>query len=172
MLPIDLGALRRGPIDMAQTASANDSLFEDLGFQLSQDVRLSGRLMEAGGGRYFWHGRLETQVVCSCRRCLASVSVDVSQPLEVLFTEDESADDPAVYVIPPKAMEIDPGVAVREELILSVPDYVLCSDDCRGICAACGTDLNSGSCRCEKEPDPRWAALEALRSDLDREGRE
>ena len=156
---------------MTQTADANDTLFEGLEFQLSRDVSLSGRLMEAGSGRYFWHGKLETQVVCACRRCLSPVEVDVAHPLEVLFTEDENADDPAAYVIPQRVMELDPGMAVREELILSVPDYVLCNDSCRGICAGCGADLNKGDCSCEKKPDERWAALEALKSAQNEEGR-
>jgi uncharacterized protein len=171
MLRIDLGALRHGPIDMFQMVSANDSLFDGLEFQLSRDVRLHGRLMEAGAGRYYWHGRLETQVQSPCRRCLTPVAVDVEHPIEVLFTEDDEAEDPASYVIPPKAMEIDPGDAVREELILSVPDYVLCTDECRGICAGCGTDLNTGSCTCRPEPDQRWAVLEALKTAQHEEGR-
>jgi len=172
MLRIDLGALHHGPIVMDQVVSAGDKLFEGLEFELSEDVKLHGRLMEAGSGSFFWRGRLETRVVSPCRRCLAPVTVDVSHAMEVLFTEDDVADDPAAYSIPPKAMEIDPGEAVREELILSVPDYVLCSEECRGICAGCGTDLNTGSCKCESEPDQRWAALEALKAPQDEEGRE
>jgi uncharacterized protein len=172
MLRIDLGALRHGSIDVAQTVSADDALFEGLEFQLSHDVRLSGRLMEAGSGRYYWRGTLETQICSPCRRCLAPVSVDISHQVEVLFTEDEAADDPAAYVLLPRAMEIDPGDAVREELILSVPNFVLCTEECRGLCVGCGTDLNSGSCGCEPEPDQRWAVLESLKTAQHEEGRE
>ncbi len=172
MLRIDLGALRHGSIDMAQVVSADDTLFEGLEFPLSHDVQLHGRLMEAGSGRYYWRGKLETQVLSPCRRCLAPVSVDISHDVEVLFTEDETAEDPAAYVLPPRAMEIDPGDAVREELILSAPNFVLCAEECRGLCAGCGTDLNSGSCSCEPEPDQRWAALESLKTAQLEEGRE
>jgi uncharacterized protein len=100
------------------------------------------------------------------------VKVEVEHPIEVLFTEEEAAEDPAAYVIPLRAMEIDPGDAVREELILSVPNYVLCTDECRGICAGCGADLNSGSCTCEPELDHRWAVLESLKTAQQEEGRE
>ena len=171
MLRIDLGALRHGPIEMAQVVSADDTLFDELEFQLSKDVHLHGRINEAGGGRYYWHGRLETEVRSPCRRCLVPVPVAIKHPIEVLFTEDEAADDPAAYVIPHKAVEIDPGEVVREELMLSVPDYVVCREDCKGICAGCGIDLNSGSCTCELELDQRWAALEALKSAQHEEGR-
>ena len=86
MLRIDLGALRHGPIEMAQALSADDTLFEGLEFQLSNDVHLHGRINEAGGGRFYWHGRLETQVNSPCRRCLTPVPVEIKHPIEVLFT--------------------------------------------------------------------------------------
>ena len=171
MLRIDLSALRNGPIDMAQTVPADDSALEGLEFQLDGGVRLSGRLSETGPGRYYWHGQLLAQVSQPCRRCLTSVAVDVDRAMELLFTEDETAEDPAAYVIPPRAADIDPGVAVREELILAVPDYVLCNDECKGLCAGCGVDLNVDSCTCEPEPDERWAALNALKSAQMDEGR-
>lgn len=152
---------------MAQVVAPDDPAFEKLEFQLSEAVRLKGRLMDAGVGRYYWHGSMETRVKAVCRRCLADVQVDIAQPIELLFTDDETADDPAAYVIEPDTSELDPGEAVREELILAVPDYVLCRDDCRGICPTCGADLNSGPCGCQPHPvDSRWSGLETLRNEL------
>jgi uncharacterized protein len=162
MLRIDLGALRHGPIDMVQEVPAGDPAFAHLEFDLGGPVKLSGRLMDAGAGRYFWHGELRTSVSASCRRCLAAVDVQVVQPVSVLFTEESGAEDPAAYVIAARATEIDPGEAVREELMLAVPGYVLCRDECRGFCARCGADLNAGACTCEPEADARWAGLAKL----------
>ena len=95
MLRIDLGALTEGPIDLAQAVPMDDPLFEQLDFRLSGAVQLSGRLMEAGAGSYYWQGSLRTRVRASCRRCLADVEVEIDQPVGVLFTEDERTDDPA-----------------------------------------------------------------------------
>ena len=172
MLRIDLGALRQGPIEMTQAVPADDPVLEDLEFQLEGGVQLAGRLMEAWPGKYYWHGQLLAKVSRACRRCLAPVAVDIAHTLDVLYTEDEKAEDPAAYVIQPRATEIDPGDAVREELILAVPDFVLCHEGCRGICAGCGVDLNTDACTCKPEPDQRWAALQALKSVHDDEGRE
>ncbi|UCD23536.1 MAG: DUF177 domain-containing protein [Gemmatimonadota bacterium] len=166
MLRIDLGALREGPVDMVQAVPADDPLFEQLDFQLSGPVQLSGRLMEAGTGRYYWHGGLRTRVKSACRRCLTDLDLAIDQPVEVLFTEDDGTDDPAAYSIPQHAAELDLREAVREELILAVPEYSLCDEGCRGICPTCGTDLNAGTCSCERQPDPRWAGLEELRAAL------
>lgn len=166
MLLIDLSALREGPIDMAQSIPASDPCFHEITLELGAPVALSGRLVEAGPGQYYWRGKLETLIRGACRRCLAPVEAPVSQAVSVLFTEDDQAEDPSAYPIPPRAAELDPGDAVREELILAAPDYLLCRDDCRGICPRCGIDLNEGTCDCKAEADPRWKALEALKSAL------
>jgi uncharacterized protein len=41
---------------------------------------------------------------------------------------------------------------LREQLILASPMHPLCSEECRGLCARCGKDLNEGPCRCGEEP--------------------
>ncbi|UCG87373.1 MAG: DUF177 domain-containing protein, partial [Gemmatimonadota bacterium] len=118
----------------------------------------------AGNSRYYWQGGLRTRVKTACRRCLADLEVEIEQLIQALFAEEENADDPAVYVIPPRATQLDLSEAVREELILAVPDYSLCREDCRGICPRCGTDLNTGTCGCQPESDPRWTQLERLKA--------
>jgi uncharacterized protein len=166
MLRIGLGALRQGPLDVARAVPADDAVFEKLEFQLSEPVHLGGRLMDAGIGQYYWHGTLRTRVKAECRRCLTETEVEIDQQVEALFTEDQATDDPAAYVINPDAKELDLAEAVREELILAVPEYALCKDDCRGLCPRCGADLNAGPCTCTPETDRRWSMLQALRSEL------
>lgn len=164
MLRVDLRALDQGSIETAGRVAPNDPALGSLEFALAAPIDVRGRLMEAGTGRYFWDAGIRTTVGASCRRCLAPVTVAVDQPIKVLFTEDEGADDPASYAIPPGTMVLDLGEAVRQELILAVPNYVLCREGCRGMCPRCGADLNTGPCQCRPEADPRWAALEALRT--------
>jgi uncharacterized protein len=165
MLHIGLNALERGPVDTAATVAAGDPLFEGLDFSLSEPVRISGQLSAAGPGSYYWRGKLQTAIEATCRRCLAPASLRIDAPVNILFTEDDQADDPSVYVIPPHSQTLDLSEAVREELILAVPDYVLCREDCAGLCPHCGKDLNEGPHDCAAKPtDPRWAALEGLKS--------
>jgi uncharacterized protein len=89
----------------------------------------------------------------------------VSEEVHVLFVEpgDEVADDPDTYRIPPHAQNIDLRPAVREQWMLAAPEYVLCRDDCRGLCARCGADLNAAPCSCPPDTDSRWTALAAAR---------
>ena len=62
--------------------------------------------------------------------------------------------------------QVDHEPLAREAVLLELPQAPLCRDDCRGLCATCGADLNEGPCGCVPEDrDARWAALDALRPD-------
>ena len=55
----------------------------------------------------------------------------------------------------------------RDAFALELPEKVLCREDCAGLCPVCGKDLNDEPHEhSERQPDPRWAALEGLRDDL------
>jgi uncharacterized protein len=164
MVRVDLRAVSAGPVETIADVAAGDPLFDEVDFSLAAPVRVRGRLTDSGPGRYYWDAELSTTVAAACRRCLAHVDVPVVSKIGALFTEDASVDDPATYALPRTGTELDLGGPIREELILAVPEYVLCREDCRGLCAQCGKDLNEGPCECRPEPDPRWAKLEALRA--------
>jgi len=52
----------------------------------------------------------------------------------------------------------------REVISLALPVKPLCDEDCAGLCARCGIDLNQGECRCAQErQDSPFAVLAALR---------
>ena len=164
MLRIDLAAVREGPVETAAEVAADDPLVRNSGVALASPLVVSGRLSTAGEGKYYWQARLATVVQGECRRCLAPVRVPLSQSLGLVFvTEEDARGDDDCYVVPRRATVLDLSEAVREELILAVPQYVECRDDCRGLCPRCGADLNLGACGCQPETDPRWAALTKLR---------
>lgn len=52
---------------------------------------------------------------------------------------------------------------MREDLLLHVPGFPVCNEDCKGLCAQCGADLNKGSCGCTAgdRPNP-WSTLDNL----------
>jgi uncharacterized protein len=45
---------------------------------------------------------------------------------------------------------------VREQLLLSIPMQVVCRPECRGLCPACGRNLNEGPCGCPAPPSTPW----------------
>ncbi len=167
MLQVDIGALERRPVDISGMLAADDPLFRDLAFDLGEPVVVSGRLTSATLGRFYWHGKIVTTVNAACRRCLSPASLPITAAVDVVFTEDQDSDDPSEYVVPEGMHVLELHDAVREELILAMPDYLVCREDCKGLCPACGADLNVEPCDCKPATDPRWQALDALKTGLD-----
>ena len=167
MLRVDLRELARGPVATTGELAPADPLFEGLDLALAEPVRVTGRLQATGEGRYYWHGDVRTAVAGECRRCLRTLAVPVRADVGALFSRDADVlADPDTYALAGDAREIDLRGAIREELLLAAPRFVLCRDDCRGLCPRCGQDLNAGPCGCAPQSDPRWSALASLREKL------
>lgn len=132
------------------------------------------------GNGYALRLRFEASLAGPCMRCLEPAapgfSVDareVSQPPDHRVHgggsgrgRDARADERDELSSP----YVEDGVLdlrswARDALALSVPSNLLCREDCAGLCAVCGADLNQAGPdhRHEREPDPRWAALSELR---------
>ena len=162
MLQVGLQELAAGPVDISAELAPDDEWLTDLGAPLAGPVRVAGRVQATGEGRYYWHGSVRAAVRAECRRCLAPVTVPLAAEIGALFSRDvEALDDPDVYPVPRDATRVDLRPAVREELLLAAPRYVVCREDCRGLCPRCGADLNAGPCGCGPAVDPRWQTLTA-----------
>ena len=110
-------------------------------------------ILVSGGVRAPWAGE--------CRRCLRPIAGEVDGTFRELFedhpTEGES------YPLRHEQVDLEP--LAREVVLLELPQAPLCREDCRGLCPRCGADLNEGPCDCVPDDrDPRWAALDALRT--------
>lgn len=112
-------------------------------------------------------GRVEGAIELRCARCLTQSSSAFSLEVCELFAAPghvEASDD--AYRITGTEIDLEP--MLRDAVALALPLHPLCRQDCRGICARCGTDLNKASCDCtEDDTDPRWAPLDALRAKLE-----
>lgn len=100
-----------------------------------------------------------------CMRCLEparpSIEVDARE-VEQPGAEDEELSSPYVDA----EGELDLAAWARDALALSLPAQITCREDCAGLCAECGADLNADPEHAHAaEPDPRWAKLSELRFD-------
>lgn len=97
-----------------------------------------------------------------CRRCLAAVTGASVVDVDEVYQDVVNVDD--AYVIEGDQIDLTP--AVREYVLLEVPDGPLCRAECAGICPVCGIDRNESSCECDTTvSDDRWAALDQLELD-------
>jgi len=97
----------------------------------------------------------------NCDRCAKAIalpySIDICHTL-VTYLNDETNDE--LLLIDELRYDLDP--LVIEDIFLNLPAKFLCKEDCKGVCFKCGKDLNTDSCSCKKEVDPRLAALQQL----------
>ena len=113
------------------------------------------------------------QQVC-CTRCLRPVTIPVKNDLDLILEigEQESPehdleleqDDLGLLRLEDAVLDTRPIIV--EQVQLSIPMKPLCKEDCAGLCASCGADLNAGPCGCEPARDPRWQALAALKREV------
>ena len=111
--------------------------------------------------------RFATRVEGPCMRCLGPAGVDV-----VVDAQEYESSDPAAaeelrseYV---RDGELDVGAWAHDQVALNLPEPILCRPDCAGLCPVCGRNLNDDPHEHDEVVvDPRWAALEALRGEVD-----
>lgn len=58
---------------------------------------------------------------------------------------------------------VDVTPDIREDVLLALPAYPVCREECRGLCPTCGKNLNSGSCSCQPPGSLRWGSLDGLK---------
>ncbi len=102
-----------------------------------------------------------------CARCLDNVSGQVTLTLEKPVAADkgpislENKDNDDYVQMADGKLDLVPPM--RDEFLLSFPMRFFCREDCAGLCAGCGANLNREPCRCGKKAvDPRLAKLAAL----------
>jgi uncharacterized protein len=99
---------------------------------------------------------LETEMELECVRCMNSFPYLVTLEFCEYYSE---ANDPEregsleltgedLETFPYTGDRLDLEEAIRQNMLLSVPAYPLCKEDCRGLCSGCGTNLNIGGCGC------------------------
>jgi uncharacterized protein len=133
---------------------------------LHDDVRIRVDL-EKRAPHYFLKNHVRASGRFACDRCAGEFDLSFQGESRSVFSNDEAMlamnDDDEVHFIASDAKEIDITGDIRDTLLLAIPIKLLCNEDCRGLCAGCGANLNEESCRCPGPPaDPRWEALRKL----------
>jgi len=89
------------------------------------------------------------KVTSRCARCLEEVSMPITAEIHAEFTREPDPEDPDQYCF--EASELELTEAIKDALLLELPMRFVCSEDCKGLCSQCGTNLNTGTCSCQKE---------------------
>jgi uncharacterized protein len=99
-----------------------------------------------------------------CYRCLGDAVLEL--PIRAREYQDESPEDDEMRTEYIDGNNLDLSAWARDAIALALPEQIVCRDDCAGLCAECGKNLNDEPhVHEEQQGDSRWAALEALRND-------
>lgn len=103
----------------------------------------------------------------TCDRCLIDFKSEFRTSFNIVFMyearglKDEQSND--IQILSPDTNHIDIAEDVRQYILLAIPIKILCSENCRGLCPLCGTDLNQNQCKCNSDThDPRWETLSKI----------
>lgn len=139
-------------------------------------IRVVGEAYDTLGSMMFKaHVTVSYETVCS--RCLDPINAVLEFDIERLVITDRSSigvdshlsdddewDGVTEDVICVNEARIIPDADIMEEISLSLPSFVLCDDECPGLCPKCGKHLKDGDCGCKEEKyiNPKLAILQKL----------
>ena len=119
-------------------------------------------------------GTVKTELELVCSRCLEPFRMPVEATFDIRYLPASEQSAEAESEVEEEDLEtgyytddqIDLNELLREQFYLALPMKPLCQEGCKGLCAQCGTNLNTGTCTCAPAwEDPRLAGLKALRRD-------
>ncbi|RKX25955.1 MAG: hypothetical protein DRP45_04695 [Candidatus Zixiibacteriota bacterium] len=123
--------------------------------------------VQKSGEEYFCQGSVSAQLLMECARCLAEFPMEVDSKTDFVISAGMLAekhkdviDDEDYVLLRGNDLCVDVSEPVRQAVVLSLPLKPLCSEECKGLCARCGTNLNKKTCSCViEETDSRWDGL-------------
>ena len=131
-------------------------------YPVTEPVEASGTVRNTAGVLVMT-GSIKTTIHGTCDRCASDFDRDINFPIDVvLVTELANEENEDEWVFPLEGDSADLEDIVRTVFVLNLDSKLLCKDDCKGLCCRCGRNLNDGPCNCQKELDPRFAALKQL----------
>ena len=144
------------------TSVDQSDLCYGVSYPVTEPVRAEGQVRNTAGVLVMT-GSIETTIHGTCDRCADHFDREISFPIEgVLVTELSNEENEDEWVFPLEGDSADLDDIVRTVFVLNLDSKLLCKEDCKGLCHRCGKNLNREICSCQKELDPRFAALKQL----------
>ena len=164
-MEIDFTTWPDGPSEKAYSQSANDLHLKSDTCTFPEPVSVEVTVQKSDDQAVV-EGQVATTAQGTCVRCLVLFAIPVREEFRTVVKvvpdaevgEDSGDDDFVLIAASHPVWNI--GDASREIIMLALPDNPLCKDDCAGLCAGCGANLNLENCRCGPKPaNPALARL-------------
>ncbi len=121
-------------------------------------------------------GKINGEFEVQCHRCLENFRYPVDITIETfLYKQSDIRLDAEEEIELDRedldqeffdGVEIDVDLIVAEEIFLSLPQVMLCSENCKGLCPVCGTNRNINECNCTMITNSPFAELLNMKKSL------
>lgn len=104
------------------------------------------------------YATVRTTLSTGCARCNKTAELSVCSEIcdNIVRGDDE-------FGIPLIGNTVDLAPLISEAVLTNIPARVLCSENCKGLCPKCGTNLSEKQCSCESDDgDSPFAALKNM----------
>lgn len=100
---------------------------------------------------------IEIKIELECSKCLEKFEykIKIAEASEVFFPWSDNPED---WLWDYDNSGVDLYEFLREKMILSLPAVLICQENCKGICAHCGKNLNKEKCDCDKKISTKKAS--------------
>ncbi len=163
MLQLDIGRLKRSQgessrFELAVELPSLELQGESISFAGPANAVLT---VLNTGKNLVVEGIVSGTIELTCSRCLKHFIFDFEAPIEETYVH--SMDNYAEQAIPYSGDMLDLTPEVLKSILLELPMKAVCSEECRGLCPKCGSDLNKDGCGCvHGDVDPRLSVLKNL----------
>ncbi|MCR4587361.1 MAG: DUF177 domain-containing protein [Lachnospiraceae bacterium] len=132
-------------------------------FPITEKEPVHLKIRNVSSGKASLEGSTRVKLKACCDRCLKDVDITIPLEFERDVASPEMRDpfeDDMAFM---EDFDLNVDVLISNEILLNMPDKILCKPDCKGLCKKCGKDLNMGDCGCDDfVPDPRMAAIKEI----------
>ncbi len=140
-------------------------LLDDSEFNFVEPAQFALTLTNVGNSAINVEGEVQVALKVPCNRCLRDFVLTLSLPFSETYYEKNqpthSGQTEEWVAYSGDVIDITPEVLTA--VIMNLPMRFICSEQCQGLCAVCGVDLNQEQCSCvQQELDPRLAKLQEL----------
>ena len=113
-------------------------------------------------------GHLNVDMSTECDNCLVPVSIPIEESFTLFLLPEVEIDHTESEIEVPAGSEdiyyyqnekVDLALLFEEQLMFEIPLTIHCSENCKGLCSQCGTNLNQSTCDCEPAGNRPFAIL-------------
>ena len=138
---------------------ASQLAFNITEIQFVSPVQGNVQLLRHSEDEIYVKAEVSAEIEMHCRRCLDAFTTGITGLFEIQFTpannpeellSDGLDDDERYY----DGETFDISEDTRQALVIQIPVWPLCSDECSGFCTDCGVNLNDEQCVCVDTEGP------------------